>query len=454
MVAVVMLAACNPNAFKPVDMPTGELDESTNGGNAVKYGDWIYYVNGYQSNASAENTYAQINSRVGAVARIKITDLESLFDVYNNSNFTTNTARTNEIARIVAEKAEIVVPNFYYSANTTTTQLNGIYIFDNRLYILTPNDALTAGGNSQTSQSVLTSYKLDGSDPVRHFVFTSNSAQIMLGKVGDKLVATYIMGAEVGCVDVAAGTKLVSVEKTTGAQFDIAGKAVVYLNEDGSICKLNAGATEAKTIVENVKPEGSDHTDITYAIVSANMGYIYYTVTYANNDSISKKRVYFATDDKKDQVALATEELSSNWYGYKETFVFADSEDVMGTTLYGIWLAGDNKGLPENRTRIVDPELNDSSITFNRIEGDMLYYTTNSVAYKVDLSKTDAKPVAIGKSLASASGWSVPDMIDNYVITLSSGEVTVSKFDAETAEDGKNKVTITIVEPKTDDDNN
>lgn len=450
IVVAVLLTACNGDAFKPVTMPAGATPES-NGGNAIKYGEWIYYVNGYQSSNSAENTYTQINARVGAIARIKIADIEKLFDVYEDSDFTTSTARTKEIARLVAENAEIVVPNFYYSGNTTTTQLNGIYIFDDRIYILTPNDELTAGGNSQASQSVLTSYKLDGSNPVRHYVFTNNSAQILLDKVGGKLIATYIMGSEVGYVDVAAGSKSVYVEETTSAQFDVADKAVVYLNKDGSICKLSAGAAEAKTLVKNEKEEGVDHTYITYAIVSANAGYVYYTKSDSSNSSVDKKHVYYATEQKNGEIALATEELSSNWYGYKETFVYAKSETVNGVTLYGVWLAGDNKGLQEGRKQIVDPEQNDTSITFNRIEGDWLYYTTDNVAYKVDLSQAQPAPVAIGRSLASASGWSVPDMIDNYVITLSSGSVSVGKFDAKTMENGKNTVTITIVEPTTED---
>lgn len=443
MIAVVAFSACDGTAFKPVSMPQqGEV--SSNGGNAVRYGEWLYYVNGYQSSASAENTYTDIKARVGAISRIKIADLESLFAVYDDSAFTSSSARTKEIARLVEEKAQIVVPNYYYSGNTTTTQVNGIYIFDDRLYILTPNDELTAGGNSQTDQSVLTSFKLDGSDPVRHFVFTKNAAQILLGKVSDKLVATYIMDAEVGCIDVKAGTKITFVEKTTGAKLDVAGSAVVYLDEDGSICKLNAGASEAKVLVENKKPEGSETSNITYSIVSANAGYVYYTKADSTNSSVDNTCVYYATETVKDGVALKTTAPSSNYYGYKETIVYATSQNVQGTTLYGIYVLGDNTG--STKKQIVDPVQNDTSITFNRIEGDILYYTSDSVAYMVDLSAETPVPTAIGKSLASASGWSVPDIVGEYVITLGTGSVSAVKFNSETKENSSS-VTLTIVEP-------
>lgn len=447
MVMATLLVACNPDVFKPVEMPASATPES-NGGNAVKYGDWIYYVNGYQSSASAENTYTQVKARVGAVARIKVTDLESLFAVYDDPKFTTGTSRTNEIARIVAEKAQIVVPKFYYSANTTSTHINGIYIFNDRLYILTPNDELTAGGNSLTSQSVLTSFKLDGSDMKRHYVFTSNSAQVLLAMAGGKLTACYATSSEVGSVDVESGNRTVYAEEVKSAQIDVSGKAVVFLDKDGSICKINAGASEVTTVVENVKMEGHDHSHLTYTISNVNNGCIYYTVADSTNSSIDGTRVFFkdATSTEQ-QVALKASAPSSNWYGYKNGIVLATSTTVQGTTLYGIDLV-DSDG--KTVRTVVYPVKNDNSITFNRIDGDILYYTANSIAYTVDLSNAQAEPIAIGKSLASASGWSVPDMVGGYVITLSSGSVSAVKFDAAKPENSSS-VTLTIVEPKEDD---
>lgn len=444
MVATVMFAACNSNEFQPVTAPESAKPEG-NGGNAVKYGEWIYYVNGYQSSASEENTYAQLDGgRIGAIARIKVEDLESLFAVYDNTSFTTGTARTNEIARIVKEKAQIVVPKFYYSGNSTSTNVNGIYIFNDRLYILTPNDQLTAGGNKQTSQNVLTSFKLDGSDEQRHYTFTTNSAQVMLAEIESKLLATYIMGTEVGCIDVASGNQLVKIDKTSSAQLDVAGNAVVYI-KDKAICKLNAGATEGKVLVNNTAD-----SHVSYTISNVNNGYVYYTKADSDNSSIDGTCVYYAKEGSEEgSVAWKSSAPSSNWYGYNETIVYTTSETVNGITLYGIYVLEDNAG--SNKTQIVNPVQNDSSITFNRIEGNILYYTSNSVAYKVDLSKKE-NPTPIGRSLASASGWSVPDVVNisgkdyNYVITLSSGSVSAVKFNTAKKENSSS-VTLTIPVP-------
>ena len=452
MFATVVFASCGYTPFKPIDKPEKSDVISSNGGNAVRYGDYIYYVNGYQGSSSAENTYAQVEGRVGSIARIKISDIEELFGVYSSEEITGSSARTEEVARLVALNSKIVVPNFYYSGNTTTTQLNGIYIFDDRIYILTPNDELTAGGNTQTSQSVLTSYELDGSNPQRHYIFTNNAAQILLDKVGGKLVATYIMGSDIGCIDVATGAKIALIEKTTNAQFDVADKAIVYMDADGAICRLKAGDAEGKVVVAS-KNEDKDHAYITYTIVSVNGGYIYYTVADSNNPQSSGKMVYYATDTANEAIALATEKFDS-YYGYKETFVYTKTDTVNGVSLYGIYLSGDNKG--GNSKMLVDPQYNSSAITIDRLEGDILYYTCDKVAYKVNLADEDANPVAYGTGLSSASGWSVPDFIDvdgvHYVITLSSGSVTIVKFDADKLSNGDVTIYLTKVEPKTDDD--
>lgn len=443
MVAALLLTACT-DAFKPVEMPASATPES-NGGNAIKYGEWIYYVNGYQSSSSAENTYTQITARVGAIARIKEADLASLFAVYDDPEIS-DTARPKKIASIVAEKAQIVVPKFYYSGNTTSTQINGIYIFNDRLYMLTPNDELTAGGNSLTSQSVLTSFKLDGSDEQRHYVFTNSAAQVLLSMAGEKLVATYIMDSEVGCIDVANGTKIVSAEETKSAQFDVAGEMIAFLNKDGSVCKLNAGASEVTTLVENVKEEGSDHSHITYTIVNVNNGYVYYTKADSTNSSIDGTHVFYANEASADvKVALKAAAPSSNWYGYEDKIVLATTQNAQGISLYGIDLV-DSEG--HTIRTIVNPVQNDNSITFNRIEGKMLYYTSNSIAYKVDLSDDQSKPIAFGRGLSS-TGWSVPDFIGDYVITLSNDSVTVVKFDVDKKENSKS-VTLTVVEPDED----
>ena len=70
MLATVAFAACNGSSFKPtVDLPTGSVVVSTNGGIAVQYGDYIYYVNGLAS-ATTANTYENVDARVSRLTNL------------------------------------------------------------------------------------------------------------------------------------------------------------------------------------------------------------------------------------------------------------------------------------------------------------------------------------------------------------------------------------------------
>lgn len=425
----VVFTACNgAKEFKPVELPQkGEVE--SNGGIAVKYGEWLYYVNGYESSVDAENTYADLTDapRVGSIVRIKYALIEDLLAI--NDKDLTSAQKSKEIAQFVRDNAETVVPNFYYSANTTSTYLNGIYIFGDRIYITTPNDELTPGGNTLTGQSVLMSYNLGGGDAQRHFVFTSNKAQIWFSEADGKVMATYIMDSKLYSLDVSAGKEtLLSNEDETvsNVTIDRAGKNIYFLDADGSICKLAVGATKYDVVVENEKSEGHGHSHVTYTIKSVNNGTVYYTVSNSNDPTVDNVVLYYANSDKTGEIALATSNITT-FYGWNDRIVYVKQD----SGYYGIYVTtGDGSEIK----MVVSPQYNDSSITFDRIEGDILYYhTSDSVYYKLDLTTANESKEGIpyAKSLAAASNWYQPDMIGDYVFTLSASNISVAKFNAE-----------------------
>lgn len=470
--ATFVFAACDGGAFKGVTAPA-KAEVENNGGIAVKYGEWLYYVNGIQTNASAENTYVDVTGapRIGSIVRIKLSAIEELFDISDNSNLT-NSEKSEQIAAYVrSEKgAETVVPNIYYSANTTSTRLTGIYIFGERLYITTPNDELTAGGSSRTSELVLTSYKLDGTDPQRHFVFTDNTAQIWLTEQDGKVIATYLMSNTLYLLDVAKGESTVVTQKGVSADdeetdntvssvnWDYAGECLFFLNADGSICKLNVGASEYEVIVENEgeeeEHEDHNHAKITYTISSVNAGYVYYTVSDSNNSFVGGVKLYYATSaEDKDSVALNTNGVSGvkGWKAGK--IVITKQQPNSG--LYGLYVINSADG--KDVTEVLSPEYNDSSITIDRIEGDILYYTANSTSYWIDLSKESdgTEGTVYAKSLSSATSWALPDLLDvtvdgevvHYVINAASGSVSILKFDPETKTNSSSVALTLTAEP-------
>ena len=445
----VFLSACSEKPHQPVTKPATSAPES-NGGIAVKYGDYIYYVNGYESSVNADNTYADTTEtpRIGSVLRIKIEKLEEILGVHDKDELTSS-QKTEEIAKLVRDYAEIVIPRIYYSANTTTARFNGIYIFNDRIYILTPNDQLTAGGNSQTNQLALMSYDLGGGDEQRHFTFTNNAAQIWLYQKDSAVMATYLMDSKLHVLKLGA-TEKQSVDTliTDGEDetvstffFDEAGQSMYYLNGDGSICKLAMGATEAEVIIDNSTAEGEDESTLTYTIKFVNNGYVYFTVADSQNSSLNNVVLYYVntaskTEGKYEQkTALNSANVTATaWKENKVVIVRQNDKGYYG--LYIIETAGETIG----ETCLLKPGYNKDSITINKIVGDDLYYTAGGVTYVKDLEHFESDKLGTPYATAMATsptGWALPDLVQvtsgekvtTYMFTLGTGSVTVVKFD-------------------------
>ena len=474
--ATVVFAACNKDNFKSVQVPqSGEV--ASNGGSAVVYGEWLYYVNGYTNDVSADNTYSNdvvASPRIGSVVRIKLADIESLFEI-NDDKDLTSSEKSEQIADAVRDKAETVIPKIYYSGNTTTTQFTGIYIYDNRIYVTTPNDALTANGDPLTDQLVLMSFDLGGGDRQSHYTFTSNSAQIWLDKDSSgKLVAVYLMDNILHVLDVASGVDTVVSAKdssitnvgntVSGVNWDVSSKSLFFIDEFYAICKLSFGSAQYDVVCENgtAKNHG-DHIEagsLTYTIKSANKGVVYYTKNDTNENTASGNTIlYWADESSNDNVALSTNDVTA--FGWnKDKLVITDSYVAKQQTFYSICIVD---GTTNAKTAILAYGENNSSITINKIEGDTLYYTSDSVAYTINLAEVDLDAAASGtyvegtpyaKSLASANGWSVPDFIEHngaqYVVTLSSNAISIVKFNPED-KTNSNSVALTLAAKTTEE---
>ncbi len=412
-VMLVLTACVKTVPFTPAgDALTGGAVEG-NGGIAVKYNDYIYYVNGHQGNASTDNAYTN-DIRTGSIVRISVAKLDEIISINEGSEKDV----ADRVATAVKGAVELVVPCFYYSANTTNTSLNGIYIFNDRIYITTPNQDLTAGGNTQFDQLVLRSYKLNGADEQQHATFNSNSMQIMLSCVNNVVHATYLDGSTLRDVNVATGVDSEIVTEISGTTFDGKNNAVYYINKDGAICKFVVGS-ESKTLVANVE-------DITYTISSISDGYVYYTKADANNSTMDGKIIYCANETVSDKVVLNVQP-STAFIGWGEK-VISTEEKTLGETsakkyvVKAFWTDGTatEEVLFESR----------NAITLVKVEGNLLYYTEKGISYTRNLA--DGTTVAYAKDLSTtAQGWAVPDVLGNYTFALtSSSTVTVVKFDS------------------------
>ena len=151
--ATVSLAGCGEVTSYKGEKLTAGYDAAaaveSNGGFAVKKGDFVYFING-QQDYTADNTYGDVVK--GALLRISVSDMES-------GNY---------------DKAQIVVPSLF----TTTNYNSGVYIYGNYVYYATPTTDKNLHGEVENSWVDFKRAKLDGTAAPEKQLFrlSSNSA--------------------------------------------------------------------------------------------------------------------------------------------------------------------------------------------------------------------------------------------------------------------------------------
>ena len=188
MGASIFTAAACDGIYKG-DKLSGSIEGavSSNGGFAVEKGNYIYYINGKQSN-TADNTLGKVET--GAIMRISKSDL-----ALRNYN-----------------KTETVVPEIVHSGNYD----GGIFIYGDYVYYSTPSTEKSSDGQIQNSNILFKRAKLDGSEVMKSYFakYTSNSIQYRYVEVKGVVYLMYVATGE----DLygTAYTNLHSVNTVTG----------------------------------------------------------------------------------------------------------------------------------------------------------------------------------------------------------------------------------------------
>ena len=145
-VGSVAFTACD-KPFKPLEGDDYKSTEAaiSNGGFAVEYGKYVYFINGATTHED-DNTFGKPVK--GALMRIAKTDLQN---------------KTGE--------AQIVVPSLIVSSDYTA----GFFIYNDRVYYATPNNVKSMSGEIESDWLDFKSAKLDGSDVVNYFRLSDNA---------------------------------------------------------------------------------------------------------------------------------------------------------------------------------------------------------------------------------------------------------------------------------------
>ena len=141
----------------------------SNGGFAVEKGDYIYYINGKQTN-TADNTFGNVET--GAIMRI---------------------SKGNLAAKNYAN-VETVVPEIAYSGNNNA----GLFIYGDYIYYSTPSAEKNSDGEVQNSDIVFKRAKLDGTETMKGYYakYSDNSIEYRFVEKGGVVYLIYVAKSE------------------------------------------------------------------------------------------------------------------------------------------------------------------------------------------------------------------------------------------------------------------
>ena len=203
------LAACGYQ-FTPLTGGPGADDAVvSNGGFVVEKGDYIYFINGIETQES-DNTYG--TPVKGALMRMNKSDVLAGKSKDENGNPT----------------AETVVPSLMVAGD----YYSGLYIYGDRIYYATPNNVRNTSGVVETNFLDFKSAKLDGSDIKDHFRISDRESDyrfIQLEKNGPVYVAYQSGSGEVHSYNLSTDTDTTLFAGATDYTFSTTDKGDAWI---------------------------------------------------------------------------------------------------------------------------------------------------------------------------------------------------------------------------------
>ncbi len=197
-------AACSGGYYK-ADKLEGDISGNvvSNGGFAVEKGNYVYFINGVESN-TATNSYGDVEK--GALVRISKSNLAA-------GNYST---------------VDTVVPLIMYSGSYD----GGIFIYGDYVYYSTPSAARDADGEVLNSRLEFRRTKLDGTETMTDYYFQSETTSIeyRFVEVDDTVYLLYVVNETLYGTE--AHDNIHSVNLTTGEDTVLAYNVESYFFDD------------------------------------------------------------------------------------------------------------------------------------------------------------------------------------------------------------------------------
>lgn len=416
LVALVMaLTACAPD-YKWGPLDTSAADNSpllSNGGSVVSYKGYIYFINGTTSTYEAENVFGEVV--YGSVCRIAASKLDTVKE---------NDFGTDEYAEALG--AEVLAPKAVFSSNTSDARLNGIYIFNDRLFYTTPSDTLASDGSVRNTMLDIMSVKLDGTDTKRIYTLGSNSLSVGMFETDGDAYALFVDGDKnLVSLNLFDGTETKVDEKVTSSAVDMQSGSIVYTKDvitekenQGTEITANynelyvvkAGQTASAKIMTGQHADGQDVSyDFDVSIASASDGFVYFNLSSDAHGRDGMYRISESVEDKRlaDATRLYRNVLSGA-VAYQDGFVYYNS-----TSKYVQFVKDgqDAKNLYYTA----------SSPSFKFIQEGTLYFEMDSALWSISLNGESNPDTLTANKLTdkvNATSWLNYDILDGKVFYM------------------------------------
>ncbi len=248
------MAGCGSTYKQPVlSETTGEV--ASNGGFVVKKGEYVYFINGIESN-TANNTYGEVVK--GSLMRIKESDLPKL-------------GTENAVA------PEMVVSSLFVSENYDS----GFYIYGDTVYFATPTTEKNRDGsiaNDYISFKSANIYGKSSEKELKKYFFRSsnNATEFHFVEIDGTVYCMYVDGKELHSFNTKSGKDTLLVSGAEKYYFDntaLNGKAYYTMSVVNDVDTAN-------TVEEKYNQVYSVTADATVTVDKANASYTASGYTY------------------------------------------------------------------------------------------------------------------------------------------------------------------------------
>ena len=381
VLVLAVFAGCGSTYhFEPLagyEETSGAAVES-NGGFVVKKGDWIYFINGSESN-TASNNYGSVTK--GSLVRISATALAA-------GNYSS---------------AEIVIPEIVYDGNHNT----GIFIEGDYVYYATPNNTRNMQAQIENTWLNFKRARLDGSD-----VLSGNYAQLEIGSHAYRYVVendtVYLLYADT------ANSEIHSVNTKTMEDVTLVKGYASYAFDSENIASPTVYYTMA--VAKKNTYSGGSATNENYQQL--------YTVNAATTEA---PREYDLSDGYTDPNLSPSDEDYQMEYVNLGTLVLdgIGADKTEASPFNPDWSAENTPKSQTGFTYAIERFSNgDLYFTVTVLSGD----STNTVAYVCRLN---------GEAYAAASGWNTiqanPTIRAGQDVESAGGAITLVSYDTDKA---------------------